>query len=147
MSSTRSVPLLELERRSSRSLALILTTLHITAAVCVLLVVPYTSNALLLFLPVLGMNFYTQYCRHVLLSDSKSVVTVRHAEQGWLLRFLEEEEIDVQILPDSYIHPLLVILNFRQGRQRFSVPLPFDALDPEQHRKLRVRLNGLRKTD
>ena len=144
MSLTRPVSLLEFERRSSRSLSLILLVLHIGAALCILWVLPYTTLALLLLLPVVAMNFYTQYCRHVLLSDNSSVVSVRHSEQGWNLYFFDNEELDVELLRDSYIHPLLVILNFKQGRQRISVPLPFDALDPEQHRRLRVRLNGLR---
>jgi len=147
MSSTQSFQLLEIERLPSRSLALLLIGLHCAAIACVILVIPYTTLYILLTIPLIAMNFFIQFRRHVLLSDNLSVIKVQHGEQGWRVSFTSHEGTDVNICPDSYIHPLFIILNFKSDTGRISVPIPFDAVDPEQHRRLRARLKSLKDKD
>ena len=144
MSSTQSFQLLEIERLPSRSLALLLVALHSSAIACLFLIIPYTTAYVLLGIPIIGMNFYIQYRRHVRLSDNLSIVKVQHGEQGWRVSFTSHEGTDVNICPDSYIHSLFIVLNFKSETGRFSVPIPFDAVDPEQHRRLRARLKSLK---
>jgi len=144
MSSTQSFQLLEIERLPSRSLALLLVALHSSAIACLFLIIPYTTAYVLLGIPIIGMNFYIQYRRHVRLSDNLSIVKVQHGEQGWRVSFTSREGTDVNICPDSYIHPLFIVLNFKSETGRLSVPIPFDAVDPEQHRRLRARLKSLK---
>ncbi len=70
------------------------------------------------------------------------------ADGDWLLQTREGDDIEATLLPGSYRHPWLVVLNFRLegSRRRRSVVLFADALDPEMHRKLRVRLGQVRQT-
>lgn len=58
----------------------------------------------------------------------------------WLLLTSQGELDDVELLPDSYIHPWLVILHFKHTQGRSYVPLLQGMIDADSFRRLRVRL-------
>ncbi len=85
--------------------------------------------------------------RHLLLRDPRAFTALRHDDQhGWRLHNATEGWVAVQLLPGSLALPAAVILQFRRPGQRFarSLCVPSDALEREQHRRLRVRLKFAR---
>jgi toxin CptA len=67
------------------------------------------------------------------------------AEGDWYVVFPDGKEEDARLLPDSFVHPWLVILNLRmrQSGRVISVPFFRDSLDKDTLRKVRVRLRTL----
>lgn len=69
------------------------------------------------------------------------VEAVWHPDGAWTLTLASGQELPARLLPSSYVSPALVVLNFRCGRWLLrSLVLARDALDADQHRRLRVRL-------
>jgi toxin CptA len=70
-----------------------------------------------------------------------------HAEGGWTLRDAAGGDSAAELLGSSFVHPVLLVLNFRlkQGGRRTRVLLG-DELDPELMRRLRARLSVFRET-
>lgn len=78
----------------------------------------------------------------ILLRAPDSVRALRHNAEGWQLWSEREGFAPVQLMPDSLALPSLIILRFRRPGDWVarSVCVPADALAPELHRRLRVRL-------
>jgi len=78
----------------------------------------------------------------ILLRAPDSVRALRHNAEGWQLWSEQEGFAPVQLMPDSLALPSLIILRFRRPGDWLarSVCVPADALAPELHRRLRVRL-------
>ncbi|MDF3865447.1 hypothetical protein P3W53_13280 [Pseudomonas denitrificans (nom. rej.)] len=78
----------------------------------------------------------------ILLRAPDSVRALRHNAEGWQLWSEREGFQPVQLLPDSLALPSLIVLRFRRPGDWLacSVCVPADALSPELHRRLRVRL-------
>ncbi|QEY75855.1 protein YgfX [Pseudomonas denitrificans (nom. rej.)] len=78
----------------------------------------------------------------ILLRAPDSVRALRHNAEGWQLWSEREGFQPVQLMPDSLALPSLIVLRFRRPGDRLarSVCVPSDALAPELHRRLRVRL-------
>jgi len=71
------------------------------------------------------------------------VKTLVWKEDGeWLLETIDGESLPATLHESTYVHPWLVVLNFRQANKRglLSFALAPDALDSETFRELRVRL-------
>jgi len=64
------------------------------------------------------------------------------ADGDWVLETAEGESLYATLHESTYVHPWLVVLNFRQENKRglLSFTLAPDALDHEVFRELRVRL-------
>ena len=64
------------------------------------------------------------------------------ADGDWVLETAEGESLSARLHESTYVHPWLVVLNFRQENKRglLSFALAPDALDHEIFRELRVRL-------
>lgn len=64
------------------------------------------------------------------------------ADGEWLLETRDGQQLKASLHESTYVHPWLVVLNFRQEGKRglLSFTLAPDALDPETFRELRVRL-------
>jgi toxin CptA len=64
------------------------------------------------------------------------------ADGDWLLETVEGKQLAARLHESTYVHPWLVVLNFRQEGERgmLSFTLPPDALDAQTFRELRVRL-------
>lgn len=80
--------------------------------------------------------------RHLLLSHPSAIRGLRRDAHGWSLWSPRQGWQPVQLMPDSLALPALVVLRYRHpGRWRVhSLWIAGDALDAEQHRRLRLRL-------
>lgn len=89
--------------------------------------------------------------RSILLTHPAPFTALRRDARGWQLYSEREGWRDVQVCNDSVVLPLIVILRVRllaDGKPRFStrsVCIPRDALAPDSHRRLRVRLKFSRR--
>ena len=80
------------------------------------------------------------------------------SDNDWSLHAASGEQLAVRLLPGSYVHPLLVILNFELeapplgtspsgqlfNTRRRSIVLAKDSADATTLRQLRARLNFFR---
>lgn len=150
MSSNQSEPPLHLEPRSSRRLALALLLIHGAAMVAVVnLVLPPWGLAALAGSVIVSL-YYTVNT-HVLGRSRSAVCSLLWDSSGqWTLVSCGGERWDARLLPGSYIHPRLLVLNFAtvQRGHRAVVLLP-DSLDPRTYRRLlvRLRLERLRENE
>ncbi|WAJ39348.1 hypothetical protein OU800_09000 [Pseudomonas sp. GOM7] len=85
--------------------------------------------------------------RQILLSSPAAFCGLRREAEGWQLWSRGAGWQAVQLRPDSLALPLVVVLRFRLAGERVtrSLCIPFDALAPEQHRRLRLRLKFSRR--
>jgi len=85
--------------------------------------------------------------RHILLTHPHAITGLRRDASGWQLWSDARGWHAVQMRPDSVALPGLVILRFRRAGQWFarSQCIGHDALEPVQHRRLRLRLKFSRK--
>nr|WP_165441447.1 MULTISPECIES: protein YgfX [Pseudomonas] len=84
--------------------------------------------------------------RSILLTHPAAFTSLKRDHQGWQLWNACDGWQPVQLCPDSLALPWVVILRFRPiiaGRPARSINsccIPHDALTPDIHRRLRVRL-------
>ncbi|WP_322366750.1 protein YgfX [Pseudomonas sp. Teo4] len=85
--------------------------------------------------------------RRILLSHPRAVTGLRRDVHGWRLFSAEQGWQPVRLCRDSVALPGLVVLRFiREGRWvGESQCIPRDALEADQHRRLRVRLKFSRR--
>lgn len=133
---------LDFKPRASRLLGRFLIGLHLLVAITVLLWVPGRfAVAALLALTVL--SFFRNYRYHVLHRGRRAPRrVVCHADGGWSLQDTAGNMLPAQLLPSSYLHPRLVILNFmvEDSPRRRNLVLCQDSLDAQTLRQLRARL-------
>lgn len=148
MSSTRSEPPLHIEPRGSRQLALALLLLHGAAMVAVInLVIPAWGLAALAGSVIVSL-YYT-INTHVLGRGQGSVCALVWDTDGeWTVTSCAGQQWAARLLPGSYIHPRLMVLNFAlESRGHRSVVLLSDSLDRNTFRRLLVRLRLERLKD
>ena len=134
---------LRLELQPSRALAGFLAVTHAGAGACLLLA------ALPAWLRLAGgialaASLVYSVRRYARLNDRRAVVSlVQGADATWHAGLADGREVQAQQLAEALIHPWLVILHLRPsaGGRRLTVPIAADMLDPDGHRRLRVRLN------
>lgn len=149
MSSTVSATPLAVEIKPSRRLAIYVLGVYATAA-SVVLALPVSRVVIagaLLGLFLAGVHAYQ---RRVTLRSRHAIVGLnRHADGTWLLHLADGATHQASLLPDSYLHPGLLVLNFRLGNdRRRSVVLARDSADSTSLRRLRVALSlGVRAAD
>jgi len=134
---------LQLRPKTSLTLAVLVVVLCTAASLSVIAIIPVTHPALLLLIPIFIFRTYYYFKQNILLSADNSVICISQSIAGdWSLGLHDHSELPVELCDDSYIHPMLVILNFKvSGRyRRISLPLFKDALNEEQHRQLRCQL-------
>ena len=85
--------------------------------------------------------------RQIRLSHPRAFSGLRRDDRGWHLWNAVDGWQAVQLRPDSLALPLIVVLRFRlHGQRRVrSICVPRDALAPDVHRRLRVRLKFSRR--
>lgn len=126
----------------SQQIARFLFALHALAALTVLFSVP-GRVAIAALLALVALSFFRNYRRHVLFRGPSAPRRVICREDGrWFLQDHQGGMHLARLLPSSYLHPRLVILNFalEQRPRRRSVVLCPDSLDAQTLRQLRVRL-------
>jgi len=139
-SSAKYATALSLEPRPSRRFALFLAASHGGAAVAVVVAgLAWWGDVLLcVLIAASGVHIYL---RHVSLAHARAVVRLILTRHGqWRLVTAGGAEHSAELQGDSYVHPWLIILNFRLNKARTSVVLFPDSLHAEDFRRLRVRL-------
>ena len=154
MSSPKSAPPLKVELRPSRWLASLILLAHGGAlAVLVPLTLPVWALAPLVGL-ITGSLIYTLKTHAMLRGPLTIRRVVWDSDNDWLLHAASGEQLAARLLPGSYVHPLLVVLNFEletsaagalRGRlfsiRHRSIVLAKDSADAPTLRQLRARLN------
>jgi toxin CptA len=133
---------LDFKPRASRLLARFLVGVHALAVLAVLLWVPGRGLVAAL-LALVALSFTRNYRRHILHRGRRAPRRVICQGDGrWLLQDHRGEMQPARLLPSSYLHPRLVILNFalEQRPRRRNLVLCPDSLDAQTLRQLRVRL-------
>ncbi|WP_296256785.1 MULTISPECIES: protein YgfX [unclassified Pseudomonas] len=90
--------------------------------------------------------------RSILLSDDRAYTGLRRDGQGWALWNPHEGWQPVRLSPDSIALPRVVVLRFRPAGGTWfnrywarSICIPSDAMTPDLHRRLRLRLKFSRR--
>ena len=85
--------------------------------------------------------------RHIRLTHCSAYSGLRRDADGWQLWNRARGWQAVQLRRDSLALPSVVIVRFRVCNERWvrTVCIPRDALAPDQHRRLRVRLKFSRR--
>jgi len=141
MSSNTYAALLALELSPSVPFALVLACAHGgAAAVLAMLPLPYEWVVVLTVLVAAHAVYAIR--RHALLGDARSVVRVLwDVQDEWRLTRRDGTTFYARLLPGSYLHPLLTVLNFKVTRwRRVSVVILPKRVDAERFRQLRVRM-------
>jgi len=127
----------------SRALAALVLLAHGGGLVCLLAAaLPAWVQAAAGATVVVSLAHSTR--RYALLRAPAAVVALLEGRSGpWQLLQADGSTIEAERLPEALVHPALVILHFRApGRRgRIVVPIAPDMIGPEEHRRLRVRLN------
>ncbi len=137
----RSQPPLRLTPHYSNQLLGYLLATHLIALLTVITVVRPWWFAVGLVVVTL-FSLIHSYQRHL---QYRGKNTLRSAEingqNEWRIQQADGAEVAAQLQSNSYIHPRLSVLNFRneQGRRQSLVLLP-DGIDAAIFRRLRVRL-------
>ena len=138
MSSHRDRPPLLLEPRFSRRLAAYVVLTHLAAGAAVL-ALPGAWR-----LPVLavGASLVYQLYVQVLRRAPWSIRSVLWQPDGiWRITLVSGREREATLSPSTFVSVPLVVLNLRVRPMRYrALALFSDALDPDQHRRLRQRL-------
>lgn len=147
MASHRERPPLLIEPGFSRRLAALIVLTHAAAGAAVL-ALPGAWR--LLVLPVAASLAY-QLTVQVLRRAPWSIRSALWQSDGtWRVTLVSGWELEATLSPSTFVSVPLVVLNLRLGRLRHrSLPLFSDALDPEQHRRLRqrLRIDGTRRDE
>jgi toxin CptA len=115
-----------------------------------LLEIPVSARVLGLFLCLL--HGIVCWRRSILLSDERAFSALRRDGTGWQMWNRRSGWQPVQLRPDSIALPHIVVLRFRlmtghrlHRRWIRSVCIPGDAMAPDLHRRLRLRLKFSRR--
>jgi hypothetical protein len=133
---------LEFRPRRSKVLARFPVLVHAAAALTVLVFAKDHAMVAVLLLLVLA-SFYRNYRKHVLHLGSRAARRVVCQSDGaWFLQDPHGVIREARLLPSTFLHPRLVILNFKLKRSsgRRNLVLCPDSLDVQTLRHLRVRL-------
>jgi toxin CptA len=134
--------MLRAEIRASVKLASALIIAHAAAIVLAAAVLPNSAWTLGLC-AVLVLNAGWTIWRHALLKHSGSAVALEFRDEAECnARLRSGQWLKCQILPSTYVTPLLIVLNLAHGGSWFArhVVIFPDSIAPDIHRRLRVRL-------
>ncbi|MFK3970237.1 protein YgfX [Pseudomonas sp. NPDC087358] len=136
---------------ASRTLLTVYLGVQVLASVSLLLLeIPLWAKSVgLLLCLVHGLRHFKQ---SILLTDPRAFTGLRRDDSGWQLWNERGGWQAVQLRPDSMALPRIVVLRFRlvtgtwlQRRWVKSVCIANDALAPDVHRRLRLRLKFSRR--
>jgi len=141
MSSNTYAAPLALEISPSVPFALVLAGAH-GGAVAVLVMLPLPEELIAVLTVLVAVHAVYAIRRHALLRAAKSVVRVLwDAQDEWRLTRRDGSTFYARLLPGSYLHPLLTVLNFKVSNwHRTSVVILSTRVDAEGFRQLRVRM-------
>ena len=139
MSSQKSAPALQIDLRPSRYLFIFILGNH-GGALLLLLIAPL-SLWLKFLLPVVVLVSLRHHCNRL----RQGYNYLRWDSSGqWWLRDQAGNEVAMQLLPGSYVHPLMLVLRFSDGRGKCNLLLLPDSADRSLLRRLRVRIKQIK---
>jgi len=141
MSSNTYAAPLALEIAPSVPFALVLACVH-GAALGVLAMLPVPDELIAVLTIIVLAHAVVAIRHHALLRAAQSVVRVLwDAQDEWKLTRRDGSTFYARLLPGSYRHPLLTVLNFKVSYwRRTSVVICPRRVDAEAFRQLRVRM-------
>lgn len=143
MSSAGSGRSLSIEPRDSRVFAIAVVALH-AGAFALTLTLPVQAGMIAVLVLAVVVSCACTLAGPVYRRLPSSILALEWQRDGrWRAQRRDGDEESLQLLPDSYVHPRLVVLNFRRAgrsRRRRSVVLLPDSADRDTLRRLRVRL-------
>lgn len=94
---------------------------------------------------VVLLHWVISWRRYIRLSSPQAVKRlIWNGGSNWELCDGEHVCRRADLLPNAYIHPLLVVLRFiTEDKHKYSAVLPCDSLDDDSHRRLRIKLQQL----
>lgn len=145
MSSTAFVAPPALELAPSRAFAVLLIGGHVIAcAIAFVLPAPWLIQSML----AIGLiaNAVRSVRWHALLTGGAAIVRVQWLGDGdWVLTQRDGKTVDAQLQPGSYVHPLLLVLNFKlSGGGRRAVVVFGGRADADAVRRWRAALAAQR---
>jgi hypothetical protein len=148
MSSSRFAAPLVLEIRPSWWIAAALAAVHALSGVTAMLL-PLPGWARAVLIVAIVVSAVKTLRAHAWLLDDRAIVSLRwDVDDAWTLTTRAGDAIAATLLPGSYLHPLLTVLNFRAAdRRRASVVIIPARVDAERFRQLRVRLALTRSSE
>ena len=148
MSSTGYDVQLDIRLNPSRWLTALVITMHVVAMIIVVaLSVTIPVWLVIGLVAIIALSLYRTLNKDVLLRSRRAIVRVIVSpDDDWILMTREGKNYKATLLPGSYVHPYLMILNFSlvQERRKLSVVLLKDSLDPTTARHLRARLLAIK---
>ena len=135
MSSQKSVPALQIDLQPSRYLLAFILISHVGALV-LLFLLPVALWIMLLLGSAILFSLYRQWRDYV---PGYKSLRWDSLDQWWLMD-QTGKAVAAQLLPGSYVHPLMLVLRYRVHRRVRSLVLLPDSADRDMLRRLRVRL-------
>ena len=142
MSSTKYAQPLRLQPKASRILIGLLVAGHL-GAIAVLFPLDFSMAIKITIAVVLLVSLVIAVRKQPGRVGEGGVQTLTWQADGvWVLETVGGEQMKASLHESTYVHPWLVVLNFRQENKRglLSFTLAPDALDRETFRELRARL-------
>lgn len=142
MSSQKYAAPLALEIAPSWWLGALLLSVHAMTITLLFLLPDLPITLSIVLAAALAVHAGFSVLHHALLRTPRSVVRLLwNAEDVWILTLRDRTTVETQLVPGSFVHPLLTVLNFRITRWRRAPVVIFPGrVDAEVFRKLRVRL-------
>ena len=142
MSSRKYAAPLRLEITTSKKIIALLIFLH-GASLGILFLLPLNSWLIaVVSVLIVVSGIYTIADHGLKILSSSFVELLWDNNDEWFITLKDETKIAVTFLPNSFIHPWITILNFKQSGKLFSrsIILVSDNVSREDFRRLRVRL-------
>lgn len=147
MLSRRSEAALVVKLHTSLQMLWLLVMMHSLALLMLWPLYARLNVFALLFVPVLFISLIQSIRRYALLKGKYAVSEIIvKSNNEYVLAMGDKRYVQAVLRRGSYVHPLLLVLNFKLKRWPWyiSVPLLTDSADEDVLRRLRVRLRTMR---
>lgn len=147
MSSKRSEATLVVKLHTSRQMLVLMLVVHLLALSVLWPLYQQLGLFVFMLILVLFISLVQTVRRYAMLKGKYAVnEIIVKSNNDYVLAMSDKQYVQAVLRRGSYVHPLLIILNFRLRRWPWyiSVPLLTDSADKEALRRLRVRLRTLR---
>lgn len=147
MSSRRSEAALVVKLHTSLKMLVVIVMMHSLALLMLWPLYERLDLFVLLFVPALLISLSSLVRRYAMLKGRYAVTEITlKSNNEYVLLMANQRRVQAGLRRGSYVHPLLIILNFKLKRWPWyvSVPLLTDSADEDVLRRLRVRLRTMR---
>lgn len=142
MSQNKFVSLPVLQLNPSKVLLFLIIGLHLIALASVMVNIYFhiSVNIILALFIMYSFYYYLLYFK-----KTKDLKTIKYRSDGvWVLSY-ESESLLASVEPDYMLTEWLIILRFKIGKKKKSIPVFIDMLSPQSFKQLRVALPYISK--